>query len=211
NCSLYNETNGNPINPAPVIGGVGLIEDVSLAVSPAFKGDDESLFVIGATQGHIGQSLYLREIHGKEEGAPPPVDLTAERKHGEFVRGLIGERLLTSCHDVADGGLLIALAEMALAGDRGCVLDAAERDQGFWFGEDQGRYVIATEAPDEVERKAKEAGVPLKRLGRTGGVAIRLGSGLDGGQADTASTAGVLELAALRKAHEAWLPDFMGS
>jgi len=115
NCSLYNETSGNPILPAPAIGGVGSMPDVNKAVGIAFQGIGETVFVIGETKGHVGQSLYLREIFGKEEGAPPPVDLKAERKRGEFVRTLIDEGLLGSCHDVSDGGLLIAVTEMAMA------------------------------------------------------------------------------------------------
>jgi phosphoribosylformylglycinamidine synthase len=194
NCSLYNETNGSPINPAPVIGGVGLLADVSKTVNIAFKGG-ETIFVIGENKGHIGQSLYLREIHGREEGAPPPVDLAAERKHGEFIRGIISEGILTACHDVADGGLLVTVAEMALAGDVGCEL-TAEGDHGFWFGEDQARYVVAVKSPDMLETKAKAAGIPLLRIAKTGGKDLSL-SGI------------ALPVATLRTAHEGWLPAFM--
>jgi phosphoribosylformylglycinamidine synthase len=197
NCSLYNETSGSPIMPAPVIGGVGLLEDVSLATSIAFKGEGESVYVIGATKGHIGQSLYLREIHGKEEGAPPPVDLVAERKHGEFVRALISGRALTACHDVSDGGLLVAVTEMTLAGHIGFTFETDGADAGFWFGEDQARYVVSTKQPEVLEKKAKESGVSLTKLGTTGGKALTLKGGV------------WVELAALRKAHEGWLPEFM--
>ena len=90
------------------------MQDVTKAIGIAIQSEGETVFVIGETKGHIGQSLYLRELFAREEGAPPPVDLQAERKHGEFVRALIDARLLSSCHDVSDGGLLIALAEMAM-------------------------------------------------------------------------------------------------
>ncbi|MDE1900300.1 MAG: phosphoribosylformylglycinamidine synthase subunit PurL [Alphaproteobacteria bacterium] len=196
NCSLYNETSGNPILPAPAIGGVGLMPDVSKTVGIAFRGDGETILVIGDTKGHIGQSLYLREIFGKEEGAPPPVDLAAERKHGEFVRALIGERLISSCHDVSDGGLLVAVAEMAMASGIGCAIGQGG-DAAFWFGEDQARYVIATKNADAVMAKAKEAGVPVFVLGKTGGVDIVLPGDVK------------VAVAALRGAHEAWLPEFM--
>ena len=196
NCSLYNETSGNPIMPAPVIGGVGLLDDVTKAVSIGFKAEGETVYLIGATKGHIGQSLYLREIHGKEEGAPPPVDLVAERKHGEFVRSLIAERLLTACHDVSDGGLLVAAAEMALAGNIGFSIDA-EGDAGFWFGEDQGRYVMATKKPEAFEQAAKTAGVPVSKLGMTGGKALGI------------KDSGTLDLITLRASHESWLPQYM--
>ncbi len=197
NCSLYNETNGSPINPAPVIGGVGLLDDVSKTVSIPFKAEGETIFVVGESREHIGQSLYLREIHGKEEGGAPPVDLQAERKHGEFVRGVIGDGLIAACHDVADGGLLVALAEMALGGNIGCTLSTSAT-AGFWFGEDQARYVLATKSPEALQNKAKTAGVPLTKLGSTGGKALAL----DG--------SGTLDLAELRAAHESFLPALMG-
>ncbi|HAX91119.1 MAG TPA: phosphoribosylformylglycinamidine synthase subunit PurL [Rhodospirillaceae bacterium] len=196
NCSLYNETNGQPILPAPAIGGVGLMQDISKMMTVAFKAEGESVLVIGETKGHIGQSLYLREIFGKEEGAPPPVNLTAERRHGKFVRQLIDDRAITACHDVADGGLMIALAEMALAGDMGCKIDAPATDAGFWFGEDQARYVVTTRDPDALIAKAEAAGVPFMLLGLTGGDKVVL-------------AAETVDLAWLRDLHESFLPDYM--
>ncbi|MGB9153219.1 MAG: phosphoribosylformylglycinamidine synthase subunit PurL [Alphaproteobacteria bacterium] len=196
NCSLYNETSGSAILPAPAIGGVGLMQDVTKAVGIAFRGEDETVFVLGETKGHIGQSLYLREIFGKEEGAPPPVDLAVERKHGEFIRALIDARLLTSCHDVSDGGLLVAIAEMAIARGVGVVVEQGG-DASFWFGEDQGRYVIATKTPVYVIEKAKTAGISLTKLGQTGGKEMKL---IDSGSVAVGS---------LKKAHEAWLPSYM--
>jgi phosphoribosylformylglycinamidine synthase len=195
NCSLYNETNGNPILPAPVIGGVGVIADVAKTVGIAFGSAGETILVIGKTDGHMGQSLYLRELHGREEGAPPPVDLAAERKHGEFVRDLIAAGAVTACHDVSDGGLLVALTEMALAGGYGCTLSAMG-DAAFWFGEDQARYVVTAKAADAVRQKAKAAGIDIAVLGQTGGDAIALGQ-------DNVA------LATLRAAHEGWLPEYM--
>ncbi len=196
NCSLYNETNGQPILPAPAIGGVGLMPDVAKMMTVAFKGEGESILLIGETKGHVGQSLYLREIYGKEEGAPPPVNLTAERRHGKFVRQLIEDGEITACHHVSDGGLLIALAEMALAGDIGFKSDASATDAGFWFGEDQARYVVTTHDPDALLVKAEEAGVPCMLLGLTGGDKVVLG-----GEA--------VDLAWLRDLHESFLPDYM--
>jgi phosphoribosylformylglycinamidine synthase len=197
NCSLYNETNGSPILPAPVIGGVGLLDDVSKAMTIPFKADGEAIFVIGESKGHIGQSLYLREIHGKEDGAVPPVHLTAERRHGKFIRTLIAESNITACHDISDGGLLIAVAEMALAGNIGCALEAEDADAGLWFGEDQARYVITAKDADLIEQKALEAGVPCMQIGITGGKAL------------TIKDIGGLELSALRGLHEGWLPAYM--
>ncbi len=123
NVSLYNETSGSAIWPTPVIGGVGLIADAHRAVDLALKRDGDALILIGDTRGHLGASLYLREIEGREDGAPPPVDLAAERRNGDFVRGQIAAGHVAACHDLGDGGLLVALAEMAMAGGRGVALD----------------------------------------------------------------------------------------
>jgi len=196
NCSLYNETSGSAILPAPAIGGVGLMQDVSKAVGIAFRFENETVFVIGETKSHIGQSLYLREIFGHEEGTPPPVDLSVERKNGEFVRALIDERLISACHDVSDGGLLVALAEMAMA--RGIGLSIEQKgDAGFWFGEDQGRYVIATANAGALLEKAKVAGIPIAKLGQTGGQDLKMIQG------------GIIAIENLKQSHEEWLPNFM--
>src|SRR4029077_16939606 len=115
NVSLYNETSGSAILPTPVIGGVGLIADARRAVDLALKKDGNALILIGDTAGHLGCSLYLREIEGREAG-PPPLFLLAERRNGDFVRAMIGAGRVGACHDLGDGGLLVALAEMAMAG-----------------------------------------------------------------------------------------------
>ena len=105
NVSLYNETNGRGILPTPTIGGVGLLDDFTKSATLAFKAAGEAILLIGETQGWLGQSLYLRDICGREEGAPPPVDLIEERENGDFVRALIGDGLVTAVHDISDGGL----------------------------------------------------------------------------------------------------------
>jgi phosphoribosylformylglycinamidine synthase len=194
---LYNETDGQPIMPAPAIGGVGLLDDVSKAMTIAIKAEGETIFLIGETHGHVGQSLYLREIFGKEEGAPPPVNLTAERRHGKFIRSLIAEREITACHDVSDGGLLVAVAEMALAGNVGCALEIEGADAGFWFGEDQARYVVTARDPDLIEQKALAAGVPFLEFGVTGGKDLSIKGNKP------------LALSELKALHESWLPHYM--
>src|SRR6185436_11190735 len=113
---------GQAILPTPAIGGVGLMADVSRHASLGFKAAGEAILLIGETKGHLGQSLYLRELLGREEGPPPPVDLKAERRNGEFVRSLIAAGRTTAVHDVSDGGLLIAVAEMAMTGNIGAEL-----------------------------------------------------------------------------------------
>jgi phosphoribosylformylglycinamidine synthase len=200
NVSLYNETSGQAILPTPVVGGVGLITDARGAVDLALKHDGNALLLVGDTLGHLGASLYLREIEGREDGAPPPVDLTAERRNGDVARDLIGSGLIAACHDLADGGLLVALAEMAMAGGRGATLDppsAAVPPHAWWFGEDQGRYIIETADPAAVLQRAAAGGVTIQRIGTVGGTALTL----PGGDA--------ISVAELAAANEAWLPEYM--
>jgi len=201
NVSLYNETNGKAILPTPTIGGVGLLDDFEKSMTLAFKAEGEAILLVGETKGWLGQSLYLREICGREEGAPPQVDLAAERRHGEFVRALIRDRVVTAAHDVSDGGLLIALAEMAMAAKVGAVLEAPSGlpAHAFWFGEDQARYVLTAKDPDAVARLAKAAAVPLMRLGATGGRVLAV------------SGERPLPVAELLARSEAWLPAYMAS
>jgi len=179
NVSFYNETNGQAILPTPTIGGVGLLDDFSKSATMAFKRKGEAILVVGETIGWLGQSLYLRDICGREDGAPPPVDLTEERENGDFVRALVADGLVSAVHDVSDGGLLVALAEMAIAGGIGATLNPAPADtpaHSFWFGEDQARYVItiAEKSVNALLRRAAAAAVPVERLGKTGGFALTL-------------------------------------
>ena len=202
NVSLYNETEGTPIQPTPAVGGVGLLEDLSARVGIAFE-PGQNLVLLGHTAGHLGQSLYLREFGGREDGPPPPVDLTVEQRNGDFVRGLITEGLVAAVHDLSDGGLLVGIAEMAMAGGVGAEIspDATLPPHAFFFGEDQARYVIALR-PDKtaaVLALAENAGVPALTLGRTGGVALRVEGLFE------------VSLTQLSELHEAWLPDYMSS
>jgi phosphoribosylformylglycinamidine synthase subunit PurL len=202
NVSLYNETEGEAILPTPVIGGLGLIDDLTRTPRAVFDSPDQSILLIGATAGWLGASLFLREICGREEGAPPPVDLEAERRNGALVRALIADGAVTRCHDLSDGGLLVAVAEMALAGGTGAAIDTPKDGappHAWLFGEDQGRYLVAVADADAVLKAAAAAGVPAQVIGRTGG--------------DSLTVDGVytISLAELRKAHEGWLPAYMGS
>ena len=172
NVCLYNETEGRGILPTPAIGGLGVLDDAARAVGQALR-PGLSLVLVGATAGHLGQSLWLREIAGQEAGPPPPVDLAAERRNGDFVRAQILAGLVAACHDVSDGGLLVAVAEMALAGDTGATL-AAEGDHAFWFGEDQARYVLAVADPAPLLAAAQAADVPAMLVGKAGGDGLTL-------------------------------------
>jgi phosphoribosylformylglycinamidine synthase subunit PurL len=202
NVSLYNETNGRAILPTPTIGGVGVLDDFTKSGSLPFKAPDEIILLIGETQGWLGQSLYLRDVCGREEGAPPPVDLAVERRNGDLVRALIAEGIVTAVHDVSDGGLMVALAEMAMAAGIGARLYAAPiavQPHAFWFGEDQARYVITVRGADAEPTiaRAKAAGVPVRRIGSTAGNALTLP-----GEAP-------ILLKQLNDRFEGWLPAYM--
>jgi phosphoribosylformylglycinamidine synthase len=180
NVSLYNETQGHGILPTPAIGGLGVLDDASHAVGLALA-EGETLVLVGVSRGHLGQSLWLREISGMEAGAPPPVDLAVERRTGDFVRTMIGGGGVGACHDVSDGGLLVAVAEMVLAGSVGVALAPAPPGlpaHGYWFGEDQARYVVATANPASLLREAAAAGLPAAVIGRAGGSGLTLPDGV---------------------------------
>ena len=202
NVSLYNETNGKAILPTPSIGGVGLIDDFTKSATLAFKREGETILLVGETTGWLGQSMYMRELCSREEGAPPPVDLIEERENGDFVRALILDGTATAVHDLSDGGLAVAMAEMAMAGSVGAKLDDAPDDipaHAFWFGEDQARYLMtvpAAKAKAVIDR-ARNASVLVSRIGTTGGDTLVL----PGERA--------IPLAALHDKFEGWLPGYM--
>jgi phosphoribosylformylglycinamidine synthase len=202
NVSLYNETNGRGILPTPSIGGVGLLDDFQKSATLAFKAKGEAILLIGDTQGWLGQSVYLRDICGREEGAPPPVDLAAEKRNGDVVRGMIKSGTATAVHDVSDGGLLVALAEMAMASGIGASLDAAPEQtlpHAWWFGEDQARYIVTVPVEHllTMMSKLKAVGVPCVEIGKTGGDALVIE-----GEAPVA-------ISKLKEGFENWLPNYM--
>ncbi|GEP10531.1 phosphoribosylformylglycinamidine synthase subunit PurL [Methylobacterium gnaphalii] len=204
NVSLYNETNGVGILPTPTIGGVGVLDDVAVHATLALKRDSDVLVLLGETEGWLGQSLYLSEIAGREEGAPPPVDLATERKTGDFVRSLILGGIADTVHDLSDGGLAVALAEMAMAGDRGATLagaDAGPVPHAWLFGEDQGRYLLSVPAAaaDDLLYSAQAQGIAATRIGTTGGSGLTLPDGE------------TIPVAELRAANESWFPAYMAS
>ena len=202
NVSLYNETNGRGILPTPSIGGVGLLDDFTKSATLAFKAADEAILLIGDTQGWLGQSVYLRDICGREEGAPPPVDLETEKRNGNVVRGMIHAGTASAVHDVADGGLLVALTEMAMASGIGAILDAAPEElvpHAYWFGEDQARYVVTVPETHllTVLSKLKAIDVPCHVIGKTGGHDISI-------EGETP-----VAIAKLKHGFESWLPAYM--
>ncbi|WP_020591978.1 phosphoribosylformylglycinamidine synthase subunit PurL [Kiloniella laminariae] len=203
NVSLYNETNGKGIMPTPVIGGVGLLENADRLATVAFGAENETLVLVGESKGHLGRSVYMDVLEGKREGNAPLVDLVAERRNGEFIRSRIEAGLLTSCHDLSDGGLAAAVADMALASGMGATVtkpaSSSVPTTAWLFGEDQGRYLVSVADADSFLAAAKQAGVPAEAIGRTGGQGLTLPGG---------STISVTEL---RETNESWLPNYMAS
>ncbi|NUN67876.1 phosphoribosylformylglycinamidine synthase subunit PurL [Pseudanabaena biceps] len=203
NVSLYNETNGVAIPPTPTVGGVGLLKNYDIVCGFGGMAEGDTLVLIGQTAGELGASLYLREVLGREDGAPPPVDLALERKTGDFVRGLIEGGELTVVHDLSDGGLVGAAADIALASDCGVVLDASSAAHAhvLLFAEDQARYLVATAAPQAILDAAREAGLHASVVGHA--------VGTDFASAGPKGELFRIPLAHLREMHEGWMPAWM--
>jgi phosphoribosylformylglycinamidine synthase len=205
NVSLYNETNGRGILPTPTIGGVGLIPDWSKMARVGFAAEDEAILLFGAPDWwgtHLGQSIYLRDLFGRADGPPPPVDLALEKKAGDLVRILIRDGNATAVHDLSDGGLAVALAEMAIASGIGATVNQLEGGDPIpqFFGEDQGRYLVTVKR-DFLDRFYDEiypyAGIFAPWIGVTGGTTLTLGE------------ARPIPVADLRAAHDSWFPTYM--
>jgi phosphoribosylformylglycinamidine synthase II len=208
NVSLYNETNGRGILPTPTIGGVGLLPDWTQSVGIGFAAENQAILLIGgpAERGtHLGQSVYLRDLFDRRDGDAPHVDLAAEKKTGDFVRKLIRSGVVTACHDLSDGGLGVALAEMAMAGGIGASVTDVEGNDPIltFFGEDQGRYLVTVNLDPQgpeiaaLWKEAEALGIFAPWIGTTGGTALALGA------------ARPVPVATLTSAHESWFPSYM--
>ncbi|MER9161790.1 MULTISPECIES: phosphoribosylformylglycinamidine synthase subunit PurL [unclassified Mesorhizobium] len=208
NVSLYNETNGQGILPTPTIGGVGLIADWSKMVRIGFAAEGQMILLVGAPASwgtHLGQSVYFRDVHGRTDGPPPPVDLDHEKRVGDHVRALIASGIVTAAHDVSDGGVAVALAEMAMASGIGAAVPGLVGTDPIpvWFGEDQGRYLLTlsidphSDEWDAIRKQQGELGIFAPWIGSTGGSALKLGD------------ARAIPVSDLSAAHEGWFPRFM--
>ena len=205
NVSLYNETDGKAIDPTPVIGMVGTIDNVSDAVGIGLSKEKSSLFVIGqdsdVSDGWLGASVYAEILTKNPVAAPPPVDCEIEKRNGDFVRKLIAQNKINACHDISDGGLLVAVAEMILAGSMGAKItipkDKKGNTHGWCFGEDQGRYIVATDDEKALISEAKTAEIPIAKIGATCKNKLQL------------SSSESILIEELEKASEEWLPQLM--
>ncbi len=204
NVSLYNETNGVGILPTPTIAGVALIPDYKKMARIPFSQTGQEILLVGANANwgsHLPQSQYFKQIHNLHKGPPPPVDLTHEKATGEFVRYIIAENLSANVHDCSDGGLAVALAEMAIAGKMGATIaqPTSNHPAATFFGEDQGRYVVVVSPKDlqQVLDKAAKANVSIQQIGTTKGDTLKLGH------------ARAISVEELTTAHQGWFPRFM--
>ena len=202
NVSLYNETNGRAILPTPTIGGVGLLPNWRQMATIALKAEGEAILLIGGHGTHLGQSMYLREVLGREEGPPPPVDLAREKRHGELVRRLIRDGLATAVHDISDGGLAAAVAEMCIASGIGATVDMLPPGSPHvaLFAEDQARYVLTCKREDvpRILQAAEAAEVPAMQVGQTeGGGLLKLGNLIS------------ISVDSIHQVHELWLKSHM--
>jgi phosphoribosylformylglycinamidine synthase len=211
NVSLYNESKatggGSAILPTPAIGGIGLLADWRKSCTVAFKGSGDVILAVGTWAGHLGQSIWLREVHGREDGPPPPVDLAAERKTGDFVRAQIDNGAINACHDVSDGGIAVTVAEMALAGNIGAMIQSHDEDHAFddpraFFAEDQGLYIvtISDASLSDFLAAGEASGVQIQPIGRTCGTRLMF---------ELADSDHAIALADLRSAHEGFFPALM--
>ncbi len=212
NVSLYNESKatggGSAILPTPAIGGVGLMDNHEKMATIGFKADGEAIIQLGGQSngGELGQSIWLREVLGLEDGSPPRVNLEEERVTGEFVRSLIHEGVASAVHDVSDGGIAVALAEMALAGRIGCTVQMYGSETSDYFGEDQGRYLITARIDEQsysdLAVRAQRNGIRINWIGETGGANVVL-------LGEQEQVLGNTPLAALREASDSFFRDWM--
>ena len=199
NVSFYNETNGEGIYPTPSIGGVGLIKDLNNTTTIALKEEGNFICVIGETNNHLGNSQFMSIVKGKENGSTPTVNLQEELKNGRFILNLINQKFIKSVHDIGEGGLLVAVAEMCIAGNLGVNLGLkAEFPHGYYFGEDQARYLIEISKDhfDKIKTLALEQNVFIDEIGMVQGNSLKI------------NNLGTVSINDLNENHKMWFANF---
>lgn len=203
NVSFYNQTGDVAINPTPVIGVLGVIDDVNTRLRSGFDSEGAGVFLLGETRAEFGGSAWANTIHDHLGGLPPRVDLTAEAALGEVLAGSAEQGLVTAAHDLSDGGLAVALAESALRGGKGVRVEVAQDAFTALFSESGARAIVSVEPGQEAEflALAERHGVPVTELGTVGGESLSV-----------THPGGVVEigLEELRASYEETLPALMG-
>jgi len=198
NVSFYNQTGSTAILPTPVVGVLGVLDDVARRVHSGFVRDGDAVLLLGATRDELGGSEWAHVAHGHLGGHPPRVDLAAERRLAELLAAAAGDGLLTGSHDLSDGGLAQALVEASLVGGRGATVALPRLLDPFvaLFAESSGRVLVTVDPADAeaFEARTSAAGVPIERLGTTGGTALEI------------TDVGELDLDELRAAWKGTLP-----
>ncbi len=186
NVSLYNETDGSAIYPTPVIGVVGLLEHADRVLSRRFQSSGDTIILLGTGRGELGGSEYLKVMHGLVRGAPPSLDLAAERTLQALIVSLAEAQLVRSAHDCSDGGLAVTLAECCFGtggtgadisiGGMSVARDAGVNEAAALFGESASRIVVsaAGKSVEHVLEQAAAGGIPAEVIGRTGGRLLRI-------------------------------------
>jgi len=182
NVSLYNETDGRAIYPTPVLGVVGLIEDVDATLGASFVAEGDAVYLLGATREDLGGTELLEVVHGKVAGRPPRLDLEAEKRLLALLAEGAARGVLRSAHDPSDGGLAVALAESCFRDERSHLggrfdLPAGLRDDLLLFAESPSRAVVTTRDDLRIAELARRHGVPWARIGVAGGDRLVLSSG----------------------------------
>ena len=172
NVSFYNGTNKKNIFPTPVIGGVGLINKLSIPIGHIFKKDKSNILLIGKTFGHLEQSCFLKENYSIVDGMPPEINLLNERNNGENVLKLIQDNQILSSHDVSNGGLIVALSEMSITSNYGVKINKPKKLTNlfkYFFGEDQGRYLLEIDSKNlaNIEKFLKDNSIYYENIGFT--------------------------------------------
>ena len=204
NVSFYNETKDKGIKPTPAIGGVGLIKDYKNMISMDFKSENNIVLVIGKTEGHLEQSVFAKEILDEKKGPPPEVNLFNEKNIGLTLLKLVKEGLIESAHDVSLGGILVAISKMCLKGNKGVKFDKIKsliNKFEFYFGEDQGRYIIEISQNNEkkITTILKENSVHFDKIGIITKKDIIINS------------EPILTVDDLRDCNKTWLKEYMAS
>jgi phosphoribosylformylglycinamidine synthase len=198
NVSFYNQTGSTAILPTPVVGVLGLLDDVARRVRSGFVRDGDAVLLLGTTRDELAGSEWAHVVHGHLGGRPPQVDLAAEQRLAALLAAVAADGLLTGSHDLSDGGLAQALVEACLVGGRGATVVLPRLLDPFvaLFAESTGRVLVTVDPADAdaVGARAKAAGVPVERLGATGGETLEI------------ADVGTLDLTQLRAAWEGTLP-----